>query len=51
MQTATNETADRASIPDNPIAAFLQANNALATTANGYASGPDAEPDASTGSA
>jgi hypothetical protein len=34
-----NETADRAWTPDDPIAAFLRANDALATTASGNASG------------
>src|SRR5208282_5159071 len=39
MQSATNEASDRASTPDDPIAAYLQANDALATAASGYTSG------------
>ena len=39
MQYATNETSDRASALDDPVAAYLRANNALATAASSHASG------------
>ncbi len=39
MQAATNEGSDRASLSDDPIAAYLQANDALASAARDYASG------------
>lgn len=38
-QTATNEAPDRAPTQTDPIAAYLQANDALASAARDYASG------------
>jgi len=36
---ATNQISDRASTPDDPIAAFRRANEALANASSGHASG------------
>ena len=49
MQAATNDAPDRASLSDDPIAAYLQANDAFATAASGYVSGRGAAPDAPAG--
>jgi len=49
LQTASNEGSARILVADNPVAAYLRANDALATGASNHASGRGAGPGEPTG--